>query len=139
MNGQDARWSSIKARVTRFRFTNEELDRAFTDLATWHEFVRRREAEMLFSLLPKRRFGTALEIGAGDGGQSVTIAKYCDHLVCIEHAVDGNAIIGTFQSRDLPNVEYRLADAQDLSQFHDSSFDLIFSSNVLRACTGCPA
>lgn len=37
-----------------------------------------------------------------------------------------------FIERELENVEYQLCDAQDLSQFSDRSFDLLFSSNMLE-------
>jgi len=124
--------SVVKPKIKTFRFSGDEIDAASQDFQQWHEFVRRREAELLFGLLSGRRFERALEIGAGDGGQSVTIAGYCDRLICTESQERGNALVGMFRARELPNVEYRLLDAQDMSQFTDASFDLIFSSNVLE-------
>src|SRR5262249_38598906 len=94
----------------KFRLRADEIDSIGRDLRKWHAMVRRREAEMLFSLFQPARFARGLELGAGDGGQSETIARYCDHLVCTELSVDGNAYIGPFRSRGLTNVEYRLCD-----------------------------
>jgi SAM-dependent methyltransferase len=124
--------SFVEPSIKSFRFSRDEIVAASPGFQQWHEFVRRREAELLFGLLPGRRFERALEIGAGDGGQSSTIAGYCDHLICTELAARGNPLVGVFRARELPNVEYRLLDAQDMSQFADASFDLIFSSNVLE-------
>jgi 2-polyprenyl-3-methyl-5-hydroxy-6-metoxy-1,4-benzoquinol methylase len=120
--------------VQRFNFSSDEIDRHRRSMQDWHSFVRRREAEIAFSLLGGKRPSRALEIGAGDGGQSVTIAKYCDHLVCTEVDEKSHDWLGgaTILERDLGNVEYRICDAQDLSEFDDQSFDLIFSSNALE-------
>lgn len=75
--------------MQHFNFTCDEISRHSRSMRDWHAFVRRREAEIAFSLMGETRFSQALEIGAGDGGQSVTIAKFCDHLVCTE--VDENS------------------------------------------------
>ena len=119
--------------MKRFSFTAKEIDEHTSGAGVWHDFVRRREAEIAFSVLGESRFGLALELGAGDGTQSVTIAKWCDRLICTEldeqsYAWKGKSIL----ERQLPNVDYRLCDAQDLSPFEDQSFDLICSSNVLE-------
>jgi ubiquinone/menaquinone biosynthesis C-methylase UbiE len=88
---------------------------------------------MVFSLIPEQRFARGLEIGAGDGGQSVTISKFCDQLVCTEIDEQSNAWLGqSIMERNLTNVEYRICDAQDLSDFEDDSFDLVYSSNALE-------
>lgn len=105
------------------------------DPKSWHSFVRQREFEMIMKSLSLRHFESALELGAGDGGQSVTIARYCKHLTCTELDELGNAVIGTFTQKNLDNVDYVLCDAQDLSRFPDNSFDLVFSSNMLEHVT----
>lgn len=126
-------FSGYKKTVKRYRFSDKDLLTNTFDLPTWHEFVRRREFEIILqSLSSKTRFQNALELGAGEGGQSVTIAKYCDQLTCTELSTHGNALIGNFAARDLPNVKYMLCDACDLSQFYGHAFDLIFSSNMLE-------
>src|SRR5690606_32308252 len=58
----------------RYFLTNAEIDEARGDGHRWHEMVRRREFEMLMEHLGRPSFDHALELGAGDGGQSVTIA-----------------------------------------------------------------
>ncbi len=116
-----------------FMFTAEEIDSHKSDRKEWHEFVRRREAEIAFSVLPNRRYSLGLELGAGNGGQSVTISKYCDRLICTEKDEKSHAWLGqTILDRQLSNVEYSLCDAQDLSRFADNTFDLVFSSNMLE-------
>jgi ubiquinone/menaquinone biosynthesis C-methylase UbiE len=92
---------------------------------------RRREIEMVMEAFPTgTRFRNALELGAGDGGQSDTIARFCDRLTCAEINNRG------FGARDLPNVTFQVLDARDLSGFGDSSFDFTFSSNMLEHVEG---
>ncbi len=116
----------------RYFLTNAEIDEARGDGHRWHEMVRRREFEMLMEHLGRPSFDHALELGAGDGGQSVTIARYCRRLTCTELSETGNTAIGRFHARAVPNAEYLLCDARDLSRFADSAFDLVFSSNMLE-------
>ena len=119
--------------MRKFMFTAEEIDTHKSDRNGWHNFVRCREAEIAFSLFPERTFHLALELGAGDGGQSITISKYCYRLICTEKDEKSHAWLGqSILERQIANVEYALCDAQDLSRFHDDSFDLIFSSNILE-------
>src|SRR4030042_2151926 len=119
--------------MKKFNFSIEEIDTYKKSPKDWYNFVRRREAEMAFSLFPNTKFKIALEIGAGNGVQSVTIAKHCNHLVCTELNEKSYSWLGQrIVNRKLPNVEYLICDAQDLSQFEDKSFDLIFSSNLLE-------
>jgi len=114
-------------------FGADEIDSHRSDPKTWHDWIRRREAEITFSVFPDRRFRLALELGAGNGGQSVTIARYCDKLICTEVDASSHAWHGkTILERQVPNVEYMLCDAQDLSRFDDDTFDLVFSSNMLE-------
>jgi ubiquinone/menaquinone biosynthesis C-methylase UbiE len=119
--------------MEQYMFTSEEINSHSASAAEWHEFVRRREAQFAMQGINENYFKNALEIGAGNGGQSVVLAKFCRHLVCTEvdplsHAWQGQTIL----ERSLPNVEYRLCDAENLSDFGNECFDLIFSSNVLE-------
>jgi len=119
--------------MQRFSFSQKEIDTFKTTKKEWHNFVRRREAEMAFSLFPNTKYPLALELGAGDGGQSVTIAKYCEHLVCTELDEKSHSWLGQkILDRNLQNVEYRLCDAQNLLEYGDKTFNLIFSSNLLE-------
>jgi ubiquinone/menaquinone biosynthesis C-methylase UbiE len=107
-------------------FSSEEIDAAAVNDDTWLAFGRKREAEFIFSRFGQHRFRAALELGAGDGRQSITIAQHCERLVCTE--LDEKRL----RSWDLPDVEYRICNAEDLSCFRDHSFDLLFSSNMLE-------
>lgn len=119
--------------MRRFRFTSAEIDRCTSNRAEWHNFVRRREAEIAFALFPNRRFRLGLELGAGDGGQSVAISEHCDKLICTEIDENSHSWLGqSILSRRVSNVDYAICDAQDLSRFADGTFDRIFSSNMLE-------
>ncbi|MEO2036206.1 MAG: class I SAM-dependent methyltransferase [Planctomycetaceae bacterium] len=119
--------------MQQFTFTSEEIDNHAASYKDWHNFVRRREAEMTFSLFPDQRFQNALELGAGDGGQSATISQYCDRLTCTEKDEKSYEWLGkSILERKAQNTEYLLCDAQDLSRFPDAQFDLVFSSNMLE-------
>ncbi len=119
--------------MNRRHFTTAEIKIHSADLPTWHEFVRRREFEFIIDALGSHtKFRKALELGAGEGGQSITISKYCETLTCTELSETGNALIGCFKAKNLPNVNYELCDACDLSRFYQEKFDLIFSSNMLE-------
>jgi len=107
-------------------FRPDEIEREAVEAVAWKTYTRRREAEFVFSRFGPKAFGRALELGAGDGKQSVTLARYCGTLICTE--LDGKLL----RPRDLPNVEYRTCDAEDLSAFGDGSFDLVYASHLLE-------
>jgi SAM-dependent methyltransferase len=116
-----------------FRFSQSEIDKHFKSEVDWFNFVRRSEAEMIFSLFPEKVFKRGLEIGAGNGIQSEIIARHFKELVCTELNPESHAQMGkSFLNRRTENVERLICDAQDLSQFDDGSFDLVYSSNVLE-------
>lgn len=121
-----------KRRIFTFSFDRTQIRDNSSDLQTWHGFVRREEFRMIMSVLGNIRFRHALELGAGDGGQSQSIAQFCEHLTCTELDENGNVLIGKFNNRGLHNVVYQLCDATDLSRFPDKTFDFIFSSNMLE-------
>lgn len=131
--GLEGNFTKVHGFHGHFGFTAQEIDAHKSDRKGWYNFVRRREAEMIFAIFPGRRFQLALELGAGNGGQSKTIAQYCEHLICTDKDDKSHEWLGqTILKQQLPNVDYRLCDAQDLSQFQGDSFDLIFSSNLLE-------
>jgi len=116
--------------ISKYQFTYPEVRRNCSTPEKWQKFVRETE----FSLIAKTlnlNVKKALELGAGDGGQSVVISQHCEHLVCTELAEYGNRL-GAFKARNIPNCEYKYVDATDLSQFPDQSFDLVYSSNMLE-------
>lgn len=118
-------------RIT-YRFSSADIFQHASNYSAWHEFVRRREFELIMRSFPQHRFQDALELGAGDGGQSVTISRHCEKLTCTELSETGNLLAGVFRERGLPNVTYALCDATDLSCFEPDRFDLVFSSNMLE-------
>jgi ubiquinone/menaquinone biosynthesis C-methylase UbiE len=114
-----------------------ELATCPTNYREWHQFVREREFLTVLEQFPAgHRFANALELGAGDGSQSEIIAKHCHRLTCTELEAVSDTLLGAFQARNLPNVDYQLCDARDLSRFADASFDFVFSSNMLEHVDG---
>ncbi len=116
-----------------FNFTTKEIDAYKINGKEWHNFVRRREAEIIFSLFPDKKFPLALELGAGNGAQSPIIVKSCERLICTEVDDKSQSWLGTtILERKHPDIEYCICDAQDISRFENKTFDLIFSSNMLE-------
>lgn len=114
------------------KFDPKELVRHSKELGAWHKFVRTTEFDNIANYIG-RYFTKGLELGAGDGGQSEIIAKHCDFLTCTELGEGGrNSRIRKFQERNIPNVSYEFCDATNLSRYDDSSFDFVFSSNMLE-------
>ncbi|WP_203458745.1 class I SAM-dependent methyltransferase [Lacinutrix sp. WUR7] len=117
-----------------FMFSSDEINKYKSDPKDWHNFVRRKESEIIFSLFPENKFKLALELGAGNGGQSIHVLKHCEKLICTD--LDEKSYdwldMAILDRQNTDNVEYKICDAQDLSQFDDNTFDLIFSSNMLE-------
>lgn len=123
--------------MRRFSFTRAEIEAHRDDRVTWHQFVRLREAQMVFSTFAAKRFGAVLELGAGNGTQSVVLAEHCDRLVCTEINEQSHTAYGVrLLERALPGVEYRICDATNLSMFREGEFDLVYSSNLLEHVCG---
>jgi 2-polyprenyl-3-methyl-5-hydroxy-6-metoxy-1,4-benzoquinol methylase len=92
-----------------------------------HE-IRKREIDIVFSLLPSRQFFSGLEIGAGDGYQTTLLAPHLTKLISSD--LNFKRIK---ESLKLPHVEYKSVDADSIKDvFEDKTFDFIFSSNVLE-------
>jgi hypothetical protein len=70
--------------IRKFSFNSMEIDTHTSSQKEWYVFVRQREVEMAFSLFSRITFTLALELGAGNGFQSETIAKHCKRLICTE-------------------------------------------------------
>lgn len=114
----------------QFRFSQSDILHNSATARLWHQFVRKFEAKILLQLLGDRLIDRALEIGCGDGLQSNLIAARCGYLICSD--ID-NRRWEQNRARQIPkNAIYMPIDATDLSCFSDSSFDLLYSSNVLE-------
>jgi len=61
-------------------------------------------------LLEGRRYGRALELGCGAGAFTALYAPLCDHVVATDIA---QAAIDRAKALELPNVEFRVANAMD--------------------------
>ena len=85
---------------------------------------RRREFGTLFGCTPDRFFGSALELGGGDGFVASIVARYCGSLVTTD----------SFRREPAPGTDdlRRLTCCATSLPFSDASFDLIFSSSVLE-------
>jgi 2-polyprenyl-3-methyl-5-hydroxy-6-metoxy-1,4-benzoquinol methylase len=81
--------------------------------------------------LPFCRGKSVLDAGSGTGYGAAFLAERGCRQVC---AVELDSVAVAF-SRALfsqPNLEYRVGDVQELKEFRQSSFDVIFSSNVVE-------
>lgn len=97
------------------------------DWFQWLHGYRAREIALIFGRCPDGLFPSGLELGAGDGFQSALLLKYVGHLV----ATDINPRILELPAHE--RLEYRVIDAEDVGEsFPTSSFDLVFSSNLLE-------
>lgn len=89
--------------------------------------LRQQEADLIFGNCPPAAFDRALELGAGDGYLSRVLARYSKSLLCTEINEDRLCPL------DLPNVEYRILDAERIGEaLEGRMFDFIFSSNLLE-------
>ena len=90
--------------------------------------IRKREVDMVFSLLPQTRIVSGLEVGAGDGYQTTLLAPRIDKLISSD--LNFKRIKASLK---VPGVVYKTIDADSIEGiFEAQAFDLIFSSNVLE-------
>lgn len=90
--------------------------------------IRKREIEAVFKLLPKDKFASGLEIGAGDGFQTTLLAPHIAKLISSD--LNFKRIK---ESLKVSHVEYKALDADAIEGvFKPKTFDFIFSSNVLE-------
>lgn len=92
----------------------------------WFRWIREFEVRKVFEGCPTDSFPVGLELGCGTGEYSKYLADYCVELTATEYDR------AKLTPRSEGKITYALADAQDLSQFPDNHFDLIYSSNVIE-------
>lgn len=98
-----------------------------TEWFTYLHNVRKRELTLIFARCPRKLFQDGLELGAGDGFQSVLLARYVSRLI----STDYNPGILTRQNSE--SIEYQVCDAEEVDTvFGEGQFDLVFSSNLLE-------
>ncbi len=99
-----------------------------TDWTEYLHSLRKREIDLVFSLLPQKYFVSGLEVGAGDGYQTKLLAPHLNKLISSD--LNFKRIK---EDLKVPGVIYQTIDADTLEGvFADQTFDLIFSSNVLE-------
>jgi len=92
--------------------------------------IRRREIELIFGDYTDKSFDRGLELGAGDGFQATLLSRYVQKL----YSTEVNQ--ARLEERNTPGIQYLICDAQRADRiFHPSSFDLVFSSNLLEHIT----
>ena len=98
--------------------------------ADWEGYlqgIRKREISIIFRNCPTRKFQMGLEIGAGDGFQSILLSNYIVKLICTEYDPD------KLKGHSVENVTYMVCDAERIdTYFKPNTFDIIFSSNLLE-------
>lgn len=114
----------------RGRKTRPRRDIPLKIKADWLSYLRelrRREIALLFRDCLPATFAQALELGAGDGFQSVVLASYTGRLI----ATDYRPTI--LSAAPAPGVTYQVCDAERVGDVFDHrQFDLIFSSNMME-------
>ena len=98
-----------------------------TGLQYIHHYNKKRELDLIFSECPEKLFQTGLELGAGDGFQSILLAKYVSKLISTD--LNPNKL----KRESNKSIEYVICDAEEIKEyFNKRQFDLVFSSNLLE-------
>ena len=109
------------------------------------EFNRLIAAEQRWSLLyhlshmrgnivdffPFKRNQKVLEIGAGCGAITSTVAKKAGHVTCVELSYK-RSLINAFRNRDHDNIDIRVGNFQDIEKKLDRDYDYILLIGVLE-------
>ncbi|MDP3763190.1 MAG: methyltransferase domain-containing protein [bacterium] len=99
-----------------------------TDWTKYLHAIRKREIDVIFSLLSQKHFISGLEVGAGDGFQTTLLAPHVDKLISSD--LNFKRIK---ESLKVSKVEYKAIDADSIKGvFKPNTFDIIFSSNMLE-------
>lgn len=91
-----------------------------------HE-LKDKEIIRAFSKCPENLFGNGLELGAGDGYQSILLSSYISTLISTDYNID------KIKNMNTDRVIYKQCDAEKLAEyFYEKKFDIVFSSNLLE-------
>jgi ubiquinone/menaquinone biosynthesis C-methylase UbiE len=112
----------VKIETYHFNFNKDDYLKLRTDLG----YLRIFELNCIFGFHGNRIFDNVLELGCGQGRQSKYLSKYAKTIF----ATDCNTELLPENCGE--SINFLFADAQDLSQFNDCQFDLIFSSNLIE-------
>jgi SAM-dependent methyltransferase len=97
------------------------------DWLPWLHAYKEREIHKAFFGCPDRCFDDGLEIGAGDGFQSLLLSKYFHRLVSTEI----NELVLSGKTCD--SVEFRICSAEEaIGNCREASLDVVYSSNLLE-------
>jgi SAM-dependent methyltransferase len=91
---------------------------------------QRRKYEVLASLLPRRRFGRALDLGCGPGLLSRHLSDVADSVVGVDIAPSAIEV-ARLSNSDRENMVFEAHDLLELPTSFDASFDLVVIADVL--------
>lgn len=95
------------------------------DSTTLRRVLRTREMEVIFQDVPEDGFERCLELGAGDGFQSLQLKRYTSELISTD--INRKRLVTNYSGK----IRYTVCDAENIP-FKDGEFDLIYSSNLLE-------
>lgn len=97
------------------------------DWYTYLHNIRKEEIDKIFYKCPENLFNKGLEIGGGDGFQSILLRK------CISFLISTDINLKRLPNRDEISIKYFVCDAENIGNvFKQEEFDIIFSSNLLE-------
>src|SRR5215467_4815652 len=97
------------------------------DWDTYLHTIRATEIDRIFGRCPYKLFASGLELGAGDGYQSVLLTSYAKRLI----VTDWDA--ARLLTRRTAEIDVQTCDAETIEKaFAPATFDFVFSSNLLE-------
>ncbi len=91
---------------------------------------QRRKYDVIAGLLPDRRFGRALDLGAGLGLLARRIADRADSVLGLDISL-GAVEAARARHHGVPNLTFERGDVQDLPASLDGCFDLVVIADML--------
>ncbi len=91
---------------------------------------QRRKYEVIAGLLPRRRYGSALDIGCGLGLLSRHLGPVSDAVLGIDISAEAVAQAAAAHA-DMPHLRFAQGDVMDLPASLDGGFDLVMLADTL--------